>query len=49
MIVCDGKNRAIEWFHLSCVNLTQVQVPSGNWYCPDCAVNDKAHAVFIIM
>lgn len=41
MIACDGDNCAIEWFHLSCVNLTQAQVPSGNWYCPDCATNQE--------
>ena len=42
MIACDGENCAFEWFHLSCVNLTQAQVPSGNWYCPDCAVNEES-------
>jgi len=30
MIAFDGENCAIKWFHLSCVNLTQAQVPSGN-------------------
>ena len=39
MIACDGENCAIEWYHLSYVNLTQAQVPSGYWYCPDCATD----------
>ena len=41
MIACDSESCTIEWFHLSCVNLTQAQVPSGNWYCPDCAANEE--------
>ena len=39
MIACDGENYVTEWYHLSCVNLTQAQVPSSNWYCPDCATD----------
>ena len=39
MIACDGGNCAIEWHHLSCVNLTQAQVPSGYWCYPDCATD----------
>ena len=42
MIACDVANCAIEWFHLSCVNLTLAQVPSSNWYCPDCAANEES-------
>ena len=42
MIACDGENCPTEWFHLSCVNLIQAKVPSGNWYCPDCAVNEES-------
>ena len=37
MIACDGKDCTIKWFHWSCVNLTQETVPTGQWYCPDCA------------
>ena len=37
MIACDGEDCAIEWFHWSCVNLNEETVPSGEWYCPDCA------------
>ena len=40
MISCDGENCATEWYHLSCVNLTPAQVPSDNWYCPDCATDE---------
>ena len=41
MIACDSESRTIEWFHLSYVNLTQAQVPSGNWYYTDCAANEE--------
>jgi len=36
MIACDGDNCPIEWFHLSCMDLTEDAVPEGDWYCPDC-------------
>ena len=36
LIGCDNIDCKIQWFHLSCVNLTQDQVPDGNWYCFDC-------------
>jgi inhibitor of growth protein 4 len=34
MIACDGQNCQIEWFHLSCMGMTEP--PKGKWYCPDC-------------
>ncbi|CDO91838.1 unnamed protein product [Kluyveromyces dobzhanskii CBS 2104] len=34
MVACDGPNCKYEWFHYSCVNLTEP--PKGQWYCPDC-------------
>jgi hypothetical protein len=36
MVGCDGKDCAIEWFHLGCVGLTAGAVPDP-WYCDDCA------------
>ena len=36
MISCDGKDCTFEWFHWSCVNLTEETVPTGQWYCVDC-------------
>jgi len=33
MIGCDNENCPIEWFHLSCVGLKDVQ---DTWYCPEC-------------
>ena len=37
MIACDGKDCAIESFHWGCVGLTEETVPTGEWYCSDCA------------
>ncbi|KAG1670637.1 Inhibitor of growth protein 1 [Nymphon striatum] len=34
MIGCDNENCEIEWFHFSCVQLTNK--PKGKWYCPHC-------------
>ncbi|CAH02897.1 histone acetyltransferase YNG2 [Kluyveromyces lactis] len=34
MVACDGPNCKYEWFHYSCVNLTEP--PKGQWYCPEC-------------
>ena len=38
MIACDAKDCKIEWYHLSCVNLTMDDVPKDTepWYCPTC-------------
>lgn len=36
MIACDGDDCAIEWFHLSCIDLAEDAIPEGDWYCPDC-------------
>jgi tetratricopeptide (TPR) repeat protein len=33
MIGCDNENCPIEWFHLSCVGLKDVQ---DTWFCPEC-------------
>jgi len=38
MIACDGKNCTIEWFHWSCVGITEP--PEGNWYCLSCQKED---------
>ena len=34
MIGCDNSKCPIEWFHLSCLHITQL--PKGKWYCPEC-------------
>ena len=36
MIACDSEQCAIQWYHLSCLKISQSQVPKGKWYCPDC-------------
>lgn len=36
MIGCDNEECPIEWFHYSCVGLTEP--PRGSWYCPTCAL-----------
>ena len=36
MIACDNKQCAIQWYHLSCLKISQSQVPEGKWYCLDC-------------
>ena len=36
MVGYDNDNCSIQWFHLSCLNLTVEQLPSGDWFCPDC-------------
>ena len=44
MIGCDNADCPIEWFHLSCLHLTQQQVPQGKckWYCPECHKTRKS-------
>lgn len=34
MIGCDNDLCPIEWFHFSCVGLTNK--PKGKWFCPKC-------------
>ena len=36
LIGCDNQHCQIQWFHLSCVNMTMDKVPDGDWFCPDC-------------
>ena len=36
LIGCDNQHCQIQWFHLSCVNMTMDEVPDGDWFCPDC-------------
>ena len=35
MIACDSPGCPIEWFHFSCVGITEE--PKGKWYCDSCA------------
>lgn len=47
MIACDNKKCAIEWFHVSCVNMDPSKLNRGKWFCPDCAgakARDRAAA-----
>ena len=34
MIACDDDQCLIQWFHTSCLKITNV--PKGKWFCPDC-------------
>jgi hypothetical protein len=34
MIMCEGENCKIVWFHMSCVKLKRV--PRGSWFCEAC-------------
>ena len=36
MIGCDNKDCPIEWFHYSCLKITQNDVPKGKYFCPEC-------------
>ena len=36
MIGCDSEECPIQWFHLSCVNITMDDIPEGYWFCPEC-------------
>ena len=36
MVGCDNPTCRIEWFHLSCLRLTEEQLPREKWFCPDC-------------
>ncbi len=34
MIACEDDSCPIEWFHTSCLKLSNI--PRGKWFCPDC-------------
>lgn len=36
MIACDNPTCPYEWFHFSCVNITEE--PKGDWFCSECAM-----------
>ena len=36
MIGCDNKDCPIEWYHYSCLKITQSDVPKGKYFCPEC-------------
>ena len=36
MIACEHPDCEVEWFHYSCVGLTEELVPDGDWFCSDC-------------
>ncbi|CAG9790180.1 unnamed protein product [Diatraea saccharalis] len=35
MIGCDGDHCAYQWYHYTCVGITEA--PDGKWFCPTCA------------
>ncbi|GMF14579.1 unnamed protein product [Phytophthora lilii] len=35
LVLCDGKNCKRE-YHVSCLNPPLVNLPSGDWFCPEC-------------
>ena len=37
MIGCDSEECPIQWFYLSCVNMTMDDIPEGYWFCPECS------------
>ncbi|KAF2834941.1 hypothetical protein M501DRAFT_1008897 [Patellaria atrata CBS 101060] len=39
MIACENDKCEKEWFHLSCVGLTEIPPRRSLWYCPDCRKN----------
>lgn len=40
MVACESGTKCLyEWFHYSCVGLTEE--PPGVWYCPECAAKKK--------
>ncbi|PSS22386.1 hypothetical protein M430DRAFT_49514 [Amorphotheca resinae ATCC 22711] len=38
MIACENGDCEKEWFHLECVNLTDVPPRTTKWYCPECRI-----------
>ncbi|KAI2718924.1 hypothetical protein DTO013E5_1690 [Penicillium roqueforti] len=38
MICCENQDCDREWFHLSCVGLTEVPSRTAKWYCPQCRI-----------
>ncbi|CAG8434261.1 3256_t:CDS:2 [Diversispora eburnea] len=39
MVACDNSECEIEWFHFSCVGLTDR--PKGKWYCQECSEKSR--------
>ncbi|XP_077058645.1 uncharacterized protein LOC143711198 [Siphateles boraxobius] len=39
MVACDKENCTIQWFHLSCVGLSQAPSASEPWLCASCTQN----------
>ncbi|CAG8815931.1 14855_t:CDS:1, partial [Dentiscutata erythropus] len=35
MVACDNSECEIEWFHFTCVGLSDR--PKGKWYCNECS------------
>ena len=36
MIACDGPDCPIEWFHFSCVGITEEPETDEEWFCDQC-------------
>ncbi|KAD3640268.1 hypothetical protein E3N88_29491 [Mikania micrantha] len=42
LICCDGCPAA---YHSKCVGIATSLLPDGNWYCPECVVDNKNHDI----
>lgn len=41
MIACDNPNCKIEWYHYSCVGVTEHPKEDEHWICPFCKINSE--------
>jgi hypothetical protein len=41
MIACDNPNCKIEWYHYSCVGVTEHPKDDEHWICPFCKINSE--------
>ena len=42
MIACEHPDCEVEWFHYSCIGLTEELVSDGDWFCPDCQASTQS-------
>ena len=42
MIACDDSKCPVEWYHYTCVGLSESTIPSGKWYCDHCQPQSKS-------
>lgn len=46
MVACDNQNCPIQWFHMTCVNMTMANVPL-QWFCDRCRCHRRRLDNFI--